>query len=346
MSEKKPITYRDAGVDIDAATDAIAEAKARIEGTQGPDCLSKIGSFGGLYRVPVERYREPVLVSSTDSVGTKVKVAVLMDKHDTVGQDIVNHCVNDILVQGAVPIYFLDYIGIGRVTKKTMAGLLTGLAKACEENECALLGGETAEMTDVYSEGEYDLVGTVVGIVERERILDGSKAREGDVLIGLPSTGLHTNGYTLARKVLFEREGLSPDSRIPELQRTVGEELLRIHRSYLHDVKPLLDRDLVHSLAHLTGGGFTDNLPRVLPDGLRSVVRKSAWRVPPIFEVLAEKGPVPEEECYRAFNMGIGLVVVADREDEEAVLDSLRDRGADPVVIGEVVAGEPGVDLV
>jgi len=345
MTEKKPITYRDAGVDIDAATNAISRAKAMIEETQGPDCLSGIGSFGGLFRAPSAGFAEPVLVASTDSVGTKVKVAVAAGRHDTVGQDIVNHCVNDILVQGARPLFFLDYIGIGKVEEDTMAGLLTGLAQACRENGCALLGGETAEMPDVYAEGEYDLVGTIVGVVERGKILDGCAVRVGDRLLGLRSSGLHTNGYTLARKVLLEREGLGVDARLPELDVPVGEALLAVHRSYLSQLLPLLAEDRIHALAHITGGGLTDNLPRVLPEGAAAIVRRGAWTVPPIFRLLQERGPVPEEDCYRTFNMGIGMVVIVPPGEAEEVSSRLRAAGEDPVEIGEVVEGDRVVTL-
>jgi len=345
MSEKKPITYRDAGVDIDAATDAIARAKARIEGTLDANCLSEIGAFGGLYRVPVEELREPVLVSSTDSVGTKVKVAIAAERYDTVGQDIVNHCVNDILVQGARPLFFLDYIGIGKVEGEVLAGLLEGLAKACGENGCALIGGETAEMTDIYAPGEFDLVGTVVGIVERAKILDGSAVRAGDRLVGLRSTGLHTNGYTLARKVLLEREGLAPGDRLEEVGETVADALLAVHRSYVPAILPLLDDGLVRALAHITGGGLVDNVPRVLPEGVGARIDLTAWEVPPIFRVLAERGPVARDECFRAFNMGIGMVVIAAPDALPPLLDRLRAAGEDPVEIGDVVEGDRRVEL-
>jgi phosphoribosylformylglycinamidine cyclo-ligase len=345
MNEKKPISYKDAGVDIDAATDAIARAKARIEETLDANCLSGIGSFGGLYRVPVEEFAEPVLVSSTDSVGTKVKVAIAAGRYDTVGQDIVNHCVNDILVQGARPIFFLDYIGIGKVEGDVLAGLLDGLARACGENGCALIGGETAEMTDIYAPGEFDLVGTVVGVVDRAKILDGSAVRAGDRLVGLRSTGLHTNGYTLARKVLLERGGLAPDDVLGEVGTTVADALLAVHRSYVPTLLPLIEGGLVSALAHITGGGLVDNVPRVLPEGVGARIRCDAWEVPPIFRVLAERGPVAVDECFRAFNMGIGMVVISAPDVLPTLLERLRAAGEDPVEMGEVVTGERRVEL-
>ena len=346
MSEKKPITYRDAGVDIDAATDALSGAKAAIRATHGPDCLSDVGTFGGLFRVPVENYREPVLVASTDGVGTKIKVALLAGRYDTVGQDIVNHCVDDILVQGARPMFFLDYFGTGSVRADVFRDIVGGVAKACGENGCALLGGETAEMPDVYGAEDFDLVGTIVGIVERERIIDGRAVRPGDRLVGLPSTGLHTNGYTLARKILLEREGLSVDSTLPGLEGTVGDALLAVHRSYLGDVMPLLEDGLVRSMAHITGGGLPDNLPRVIPDGTAVRIRRDAWEVPPLFRHLAEMGPVPEDDCYRTFNMGIGMVLVVAADAEAEVCERIARGGLRPVTIGEVVEGHRTVEIV
>jgi len=342
MSEKKPITYRDAGVDIDAATDALSGAKADIIATHGPNCLSGVGSFGGLFRVPVEDFREPVLVSSTDGVGTKIKVALMAGRYDTVGQDIVNHCIDDILVQGARPLYFLDYFGTGHVRGEVFQGVVSGVSKACRENGCALLGGETAEMPDVYGSEDFDLVGTIVGIVERDRIIDGRHVTPGDRLIGLPSTGLHTNGYTLARKVLLDRGGNTVDSTLPGLEWTLGEELLRVHRSYLGVVMPLLDDGLVKSMAHITGGGLPDNLPRVIPDGTAIRIRRDSWDVPPIFAHLAEMGPIPEDDCYRTFNMGIGMVLIVAPEAE----DRVRERVGESFRIGEVVAGDRTVELI
>lgn len=345
MSEQKAVSYRDAGVDIDAADRAIRRARDLIEATYGPECLSGVGSFGGLFRMPVEQFREPVLVSSTDSVGTKVKVAVLAGRHDTLGGDIVNHCVNDILVQGARPLFFLDYVGIGRVEGPVLGDLIAGVARACRENGCALIGGETAEMPDVYAEGEYDLVGTIVGVVERDRILDGSRVRPGDRLIGLRSSGLHTNGYTLARKVVFEHGGLGPDDALPGTGVSVAEALLAVHRSYLGPLRPLLEDGLVSAMAHITGGGLVDNIPRVLPPGTAVEIRAGSWPVPPVFEALASMGPIDREECYRVFNMGVGmaLMVPADRSGE--VLERLRAGGEEPAEIGLVTEGDGKVRI-
>jgi phosphoribosylformylglycinamidine cyclo-ligase len=342
MTDKGPITYRDAGVDIEAATAALSRAKDHIRATFTPGCLSNVGSFGGLFELPVGDWRRPVLVSSTDGVGTKVKVAAAAGRHDTVGQDLVNHCVNDILVQGARPLFFLDYLGTDRVDGEVFEALVRGLSIACRENGCALIGGETAEMPGVYARGEYDLVGTIIGIVERDRILDGSRVRPGDRILGLPSTGLHTNGYSLARKILFEREGLAADTRLDELGGTVGDALLAVHRSYLGDLGPLLDADLVHAMAHITGGGLVDNVPRVLPEGCAARIERGVLPVPPIFRLLAERGPVPVKECDRAFNMGVGMVVIVAADDEAAALERLPDAAR----IGEVVAGDRAVELI
>jgi len=339
MNERKPLSYRDAGVDIDAASDALSRTKELIRSTLGPDCLSAHGSFGGLFRVPVEDYEAPVLVSSTDGVGTKVKIATMTGRHDSVGRDIVNHCVNDILVQGARPLFFLDYLGCDRLDGDVFEQLLRGLATACRENGCALIGGETAEMGDTYGTGEYDLVGTVVGVVDRSKILDGSRVEPGDRLIGLPSTGLHTNGYTLARKIAFERARLEPDSRVEGIDGTIADALLAVHRSYRNEIAPLLEDDLIHALAHVTGGGLTDNVPRVLPEGASARIELDAWEVPPLFRFLAEHGPVERDECLRTFNMGVGMVVIAGRDRAEEVVDRLATAGAGPFPIGEVVEG-------
>src|SRR5262252_1220680 len=302
--------YAEAGVDIDAKAAALARAKAAIRSTFTPGVLGDVGGFGGLFRPDFSKYREPVLVGSTDGVGTKLKIAIAMNRHDTCGGDLVNHCVNDILVQGARPLFFLDYIATGKVEPGLIEGVIAGIARACRENGTALLGGETAEMPGFYAAGEYDVAGTIVGVVDREKILDGSRIAAGDVAVGLPSVGLQTNGYTLARKVFFEMMGRKPQDRLPELGgRPIGDVLLDPHLSYLKPMGPLLDADLVHGLAHLTGGGFTDNIPRVLPEGLDVVVKSGAWPVPPVFEVLAREGRVSVEEMHRVFNMGIGMIV-------------------------------------
>jgi phosphoribosylformylglycinamidine cyclo-ligase len=308
--------YADAGVDIDAKAAALARAKKAIRSTFTPGVLGDVGGFGGLFRPDLSRYREPVLVASTDGVGTKLKVAIEMGRHDACGGDLLRHCVNDILVQGARPLFFLDYIAAGKLEPGVVESVIEGIAAACRENGTALIGGETAEMPGFYAAGEYDVAGTIVGVVERSEILDGSRVAAGDVVVGLPSVGLQTNGYTLARKVFFDEMGLRPTDRLKELGgRAVGDALLDPHLSYLKPLEPLLDARLVHAMAHLTGGGFYDNIPRVLPDGLDVVIKSGAWHVPPIFEVIEREGRVSFEEMHRVFNMGIGMVVFLAASD-------------------------------
>ena len=332
-------TYREAGVDIDAQDEALARIRELVHGTFTKGVLSNMGSFGGLFDVAATGVKRPVLVASADGVGTKLRVAFMTGRHDTVGRDLVNHCINDILVQGARPLFFLDYLATGRLQPGVVEAVVTGLAGACSDAGVALLGGETAEMPGFYSEGEYDLAGFIVGVVDRKRILDGSAVREGDVLVGLASSGLHTNGYSLARHVFFERLGLDPGDHVEELGRTVGEELLEVHRCYLDPVWPLLEDGLIHAVAHITGGGLTDNLPRVLPQGLGAVVKVGAWEIPPVFRILAEAGKVPEEDLWRTFNMGVGLVLVVPPARLEKVLRRLRKKGERAFPMGNVVAG-------
>jgi phosphoribosylformylglycinamidine cyclo-ligase len=332
--------YRDAGVDISAADDAKARIKALAKGTFNPAVLSEIGSFGGMFRPDLARYREPVLVASTDGVGTKIKVAIAAGVHDTVGYDLVAHCVNDILVQGAVPLFFLDYIAVGKMDPARVEAIVRGFARGCEEFGCPLIGGETAEMPGTYAPDDYDLAGFIVGVVEKDKALTGARVREGDVLLGLPSAGLHTNGYSLARKILFETLGLEVDTTVPELGGTVGEALLAPHRGYLAALEPLLERDKVRALAHITGGGFPGNIPRVLPEGLGAKVRRGSWEIPALFRLLQKGGGVSEEEMFRTFNMGVGMVVVVGPEELHEVEHSLERRGEVSFVIGSVVAGE------
>jgi phosphoribosylformylglycinamidine cyclo-ligase len=308
--------YRQSGVDIDAGNETVRRIKSLARATFTPGVLSDIGSFGGLFRLDRDRFQDPVLVSSADGVGTKLKVAFMTGRHDTIGADLVNHCVNDILVQGAAPLFFLDYLAAGKLEPETLQQVLEGVARGCRENGVALLGGETAEMPGFYSPGEYDVAGTIVGIVEREKILDGSQICEGDLALGLPSAGLHTNGYTLARDVLFERLGKKPADRLRELGGgTIADALLAPHLSYRKALRPLLSEDLVHGMAHITGGGFYDNIPRVLPEGLDVVLRSGAWPVPEVFEVIGREGRVSFEEMHRVFNMGIGMVVFVSPAD-------------------------------
>ena len=336
--------YKTSGVDIDAGNEVVRRVRQLARSTFTQEVLSEIGAFGGLFRLDVTRYREPILVSSADGVGTKLRVAFLAGEHHTVGIDLVNHCVNDILVQGAEPLFFLDYFATGRLVPDVAAAVVEGLARACQENGCALLGGETAETPGLYADGEYDLAGFIVGVVDRARLIDGSQIEPGDSLIGIPSSGLHTNGYSLARRILFEKLQLHVDSSVAELHGSVGEVLLRPHRSYLKIVRPALASGLVKGMAHITGGGLTENLPRILPEGTGVSIDRMAWVVPPIFRFLAEKGGVPEADMYRTFNMGIGLVLVCADADAPVVLDQLRDAGEPNThVIGLVVEGDKSV---
>jgi len=330
--------YRDAGVDISAADAAKARIKTLARGTFNPSVLSEIGSFGGLFRPELGAYKDPVLVASTDGVGTKIKVAIEAGVHDSVGYDLVAHCVNDILVQGAVPLFFLDYIALGRMDPARVEQIVAGFARACSEFACPLIGGETAEMPGTYAPDDYDLAGFIVGVVEREKALPRG-VREGDVLLGLPSLGLHTNGYSLARKVLFETLGYKASTALPELGSTVGAALLAPHKSYLAALEPLLARDKIRALAHITGGGFAGNIPRVLPEGLGAVLRRGSWDVPPLFRLIQKGGAVSDEEMARTFNMGIGMVVVVAPQDLHDVEHSLERRGETSFVIGSLVRG-------
>ncbi len=331
--------YRDSGVDIAAGNETVRRIKSLAKATFTPGVLSEIGSFGGLFQLDRDRYREPVLVSSADGVGTKLKVAFMTGRHDTVGADLVNHCVNDILVQGADPLFFLDYVATGRLSPDVTEQVVAGVARGCRENGCALLGGETAEMPGFYADGEYDIAGFIVGVVEKSRVIDGRSIAAGDALIGLPSAGLHTNGYSLARRVLFETAGLRPDTLVPELGVTAADALLAPHVSYLHAMRPLLDRGVVKGMAHITGGGITENLPRILPEGTAASLERRAWTVPPLFTLLQQRGGIAEDEMLRAFNMGIGLIVACASADADAVVESLGRSGVAPAVIGRVIPG-------
>ena len=334
--------YRAAGVDIDAGTETVRRIRGLARSTFTSGVLSEIGSFGGLFQLESGRYREPVLVASADGVGTKLKIAFLAQRHNTVGVDLVNHCVNDILVQGAEPLFFLDYLATGRLAPSIAEAIVSGMASACRDNNCALLGGETAEMPGFYGDGEYDIAGFIVGAVDRERLINGRAVAVGDVLVGVPSSGLHTNGYSLARRIVFERLGLSVDSHVPELKQTVGDALLEPHRSYLPIVQPLLAARRIKGMAHITGGGITDNLPRILPHGTAAIVDAAAWQVPPLFRWLQDAGTVAPAEMMRTFNMGIGLIIVTGRDQSEALIGELAARGGrDARVIGEIVPGEP-----
>jgi phosphoribosylformylglycinamidine cyclo-ligase len=333
--------YKTAGVDIDAGNETVRRIRSLARSTFTPGVLSEIGSFGGLFRLDREKYQDPVLVSSADGVGTKLKVAFMTGRHDTVGADLVNHCVNDILVQGAEPLFFLDYLATGRLSPDVAEQVVSGVARGCRENGCALIGGETAEMPGFYADGEYDIAGFIVGVVEKTSVIDGRGILPGDVLIGLASAGLHTNGYSLARRVLFDVAGWTPDTTVPSLGTTVGDALLAPHRSYLSIVRPLIERHYAKGLAHITGGGMTENLPRILPDGCAAEIDRRAWTVPPIFGLLQERGGITQDEMFRAFNMGIGLVIACAARDAERVINSLARSGETSAArIGFVVAGD------
>ena len=340
----KSLTYRDTGVDIDRGEEAVRRIAPLARGTNRREVLGGIGAFAGFVSIP-PGFREPVLVSSTDGVGSKLKVAFLADRHHTVGVDLVAMGVNDLLVHGAEPLYFLDYVGIARLDPARVESIVSGVADGCRQAGCALIGGETAELPDLYRDGEYDLAGFAVGIVERAQIIDGARARPGDVVLGLASSGLHSNGYSLARRIVFDVMGLSVDAILPGPDRSVADELLEPTRIYVGAVRNLLTRVDVHAMAHITGGGLTGNVPRVLPEGCRAVLHRQAWTVPPVFRTLAEAGGVDETEMLRTFNMGIGYVVIVPRSASEEARAILAGAGETVYEIGEIVSGERGVQL-
>lgn len=328
------MSYKEAGVDIDAGEELVRRIKAGIRSTFSKNVLADIGMFGGLYRASFRGIRKPVLVSSVDGVGTKLKIAIAMDRHHTVGQDLVNHCVNDILACGAKPLFFMDYFATGKLRPSVGEQVIQGFIKACKENKCSLIGGETAEMPGMYAEGEYDLAGSIVGVVEESKILTGKKVRAGDVLIGLPSTGLHTNGYSLARAVLLNRYSIN--EYFDELGTTLGDALMRVHRSYFLSVHPLLSENMIRGIAHITGGGIWGNTMRVIPGGLSAKIDWSAWERPPLFRMIQTTGGVPEHDMRRTFNLGIGLVLVVDRKKADKLMSALKRKKEEPVIIGEV----------
>ena len=341
----KPLTYRDAGVDIEAGDEAVRRLTPHAHSTTRPEVLGRIGAFASFVRVPAG-YTEPVLVSSTDGVGSKLKIAFLADRHDTVGIDLVAMGVNDVLVHGAEPLYFLDYIGTGRVDPGRIERIVAGVAEGCRRAGCALVGGETSEMPDIYARTEYDLVGFAVGVVEAKRIVDGRAVRPGDAVLGLASSGIHSNGLTLARRIVFDILRLTPDTVFPGTGRSVADELLEPTRIYVRPVLRLLGEVEVHAMAHITGGGLPGNLPRVLPEGCRAVLDRSAWRVPPVFESLRQGGRVADDEMLRTFNMGIGYVIVVPAAAAERAFAVLTQAGETVVRLGEIVAGARGVDVV
>lgn len=342
----KKKAYAAAGVDIDLGNRVKQDLPSLLAATKRPEVLGKVGGFGGLFALNTRKYRQPVLVSSVDGVGTKLKIAFATGRHDTIGQDLVNHCVNDIAVLGAEPLFFLDYLGAGRLDPTAFTEIIKGFAKACAENGCSLIGGETAQMPGFYAPGEYDVSGTVVGVVDKSQMLDGRSIRPGDAIIGLASNGLHTNGYSLARKVLIERMGLKLGRRVAALGCTLAEELLRVHVSYGPLIQVLLKRfnrsgkpPAIKGVAHITGGGFVDNVPRVLPKRCDAVIRKGSWDMQPVFELIQEGGRIDEAEMYQVFNMGVGMTVTTAADEAEAVLKAIRRAGVSAWPVGEIVRG-------
>jgi phosphoribosylformylglycinamidine cyclo-ligase len=339
-------TYKDAGVDIDAGNSFVSLIKPLVKATFRPEVMTEIGGFGGLFSLNASKYKNPVLVSGTDGVGTKLKLAFLADRHDTVGIDLVAMCVNDIVVQGAEPLFFLDYLATGKLEPAKAADIVKGISAGCIQAGCALIGGETAEMPGFYSDGEYDLAGFAVGVVERDNIIDGSSITVGNTLIGLAASGLHSNGYSLARKVIFERLGLAIDSQLPGMDRTVAEELLTPTRIYAKSVLNLLRDFTINGIAHITGGGLLENVPRVLPHGCKAVINTGSWQLPPIFSLLQEAGNIEQSELYRTFNCGIGMVLAVPEKETEEILIRLSGLHEQAFVIGEVVKCEPGKECV
>jgi phosphoribosylformylglycinamidine cyclo-ligase len=341
----KPATYRDAGVDIDAANRATEKIKELARDTFNLRTLSEIGSFGGMFDGAFPEMRQPVLVASADGVGTKLKIAFATGVHDTIGRDLVNHCVNDILVQGARPLFFLDYIATGKLAPETVASIVAGIANGCTENGAVLLGGETAEMPGFYADGEYDVAGFIVGVVDREQVIDGQAITPGDLVLGLPSVGLHTNGYSLARKLFFEAAGYTPDTYLVELGASVGAALLKPHLSYLRPLAGLLDSGTIKGLAHITGGGLLENIPRILPEGTSVQIKRNSWPVLPIFETMQRLGKIEDAEMYRTFNMGIGMVVVCAESNAARIKAHLDSCGETCFEIGRVTRGEKRVTV-
>src|SRR5262245_15570193 len=342
---KREFNYREAGVDIDSANEAKERIKRLARETFTPNVMTEIGSFGGMFRADFSHMKDPVLVSSADGVGTKLRVAFMTGIHDTVGYDLVCHCVNDILVQGARPLFFLDYIASGKLVPEVIASVIAGLARGCKEAGCGLIGGETAEMPGFYSDGEYDVAGFIVGSVDRPKIIDGSRICSGDVLIGLPSVGLHTNGYSLARKLFFDVAGYRPDTVVDEIGCTAAQELLKPHISYLSALDGLLESGTIKGLAHITGGGLLENIPRILPKGTAVELFKGSWPVLPVFSLLARIGRIPSAEMYRTFNMGMGMVIITGSDKADMIRSHLDSQGEPHYDIGRVVAGDRSVTI-
>jgi len=341
----KPATYADAGVDIDAANRATDKIKELARATFNARTLSEIGSFGGMFDGAFPTMRGPVLVASADGVGTKLKIAFATGVHNTIGRDLVNHCVNDILVQGARPLFFLDYIATGKLAPETITGIVEGIALGCRENGCVLLGGETAEMPGFYADGEYDVAGFIVGVVDQEKVIDGRAIALGDIVLGLPSVGLHTNGYSLARKLFFAAAGYGPETYLDELSDTVGAELLKPHLSYLPALEGLLDQGVIKGLAHITGGGLLENIPRILPEGTSVEIRRDSWPILPVFQLMQRIGSVEDAEMFRTFNMGIGMVIVCAEENTSRIKTHLESSGGACYQIGRVIRGSGEVAI-
>ncbi|NLJ79245.1 MAG: phosphoribosylformylglycinamidine cyclo-ligase [Tissierellia bacterium] len=339
------ITYKDAGVDKEAGYRQVQLIKDIIKKTHTDNVISDIGGFSGLFKLDSKDYDEPVLVSGTDGVGTKLKIAFMMDEHHTIGEDCVAMCVNDVLCQGAKPLFFLDYVATGKLVPEKMAKVVEGIANGCIKGGCALIGGETAEMPDFYKEDEYDLAGFCVGIVDRKNIIDGSNAEEGDIIIGLPSSGIHSNGYSLVRKIVFEKEDMAVDKFIPELDCTIGEELLKPTRIYTKTVLPLIEEFNIKGIVHITGGGFYENIPRIVPDGLKAIIDTGVIDRPKVFDLLQEWGNIATHEMYSTFNMGIGMVLIVDGNQKEDIISRLEERREEFVVLGEIKKGEEKVEL-
>ncbi|MCL6447463.1 MAG: phosphoribosylformylglycinamidine cyclo-ligase [Armatimonadetes bacterium] len=340
------LTYAGAGVDISAANRAVDLLRGIAKSTARPEVLSDIGSFSGLFALDARRYREPVLVAGTDGVGTKLKVAMLMDRHDTVGIDLVAMCANDIVTSGAEPLFFLDYLAVGRLVPEKVAAIVSGVAQGCRQAGCTLLGGETAEMPGFYGPEEYDLAGFVVGVAEKDRIIDGSRCEPGDCLVGLASAGLHSNGYSLARKAFFEAAGYRVDTYCPELGRTVGEEMLIPTRIYVKTVLGLLEKFDLKGIAHITGGGITENLPRILPEGTAARIERDSWPVPPVFGLIQKIGRVADDEMFRTFNLGLGMILAVSPGQVDACLARLAEMGERAYLVGQVVAGDRKVEYI
>lgn len=341
MDEK--LTYKAAGVDVEAGYETVKLIKQHTKRTMMPGVLGELGSFGGFFEIAKENYKNPILVSGTDGVGTKLQIAFMTGKHDTIGIDCVAMCVNDIACHGAKPLFFLDYIGTGRLEPKTAADIVKGICDGCVEAGCALIGGETAEMPGFYKEGEYDLAGFAVGIVDKDNVINSSTVSEGDVLIGIASSGIHSNGFSLVRKLFFDVNKFDISTKFDELDCTLGEELLKPTRIYVKTVQALIEKHQINGIAHITGGGFIENIPRTIPSGLMAVIKHGSWEIPPVFKLMQKLGNIEEKEMFNTFNMGIGLVLAVKKEDAEEIICTLGDLGEKAYIIGSVAKGEGGI---